>query len=233
MARTKKIKLPDSSLHKEHLFQFEALKKLFENTPTGIILVDNQRIIKDVNKFILEAFPYSKYEDLVGKHISVLSNYTGLTKEQSPIIEALKGKKSSTMLDIYARKILLNTYPVKNEQTEEILGAIIIGQDITELDNLKRELERLDRLNLIGKMAASLAHEIRNPLTVIRGFTQLLLSRADEESKNMFRVILEELDGTNNVIENFLSLSKNKFIRKEKCNLNKTIKDSLIVKMIN
>lgn len=110
-------------------------------------------------------------------------------------------------------------------QSGKILGAIIIGQDITELDNLKKELERLDCLNLVGKMAASLAHEIRNPLTVVRGLTQLVMKKAAKEAQKEFSVILQELDNTNITIENFLSLARNKFIEKTQCNLNKVITD--------
>lgn len=228
--RIQKRKLRRNSLREKYLFEVEALNKLLENIPVGIILIDKQQRIKDVNNPILTAFPQLKYEDLVDKHVSILGQYTDLVKEQSPIIQALKGKENNSFFFYTSnKKILFTTYPIKYLKTGEILGAVGIGQDITEQEVLKTEIERLDRLNLVGKMAASLAHEIRNPLTAVRGFTQMLMAKADEESRKNFAVILEELDRTNNTIENFLSLSRNKFIEKTECSLNEIIEDVFLL----
>lgn len=55
-------------------------------------------------------------------------------------------------------------------------------QDITEQRHLEREMVRLDRLDLIGEMAAGIAHEIRNPMTSARGFIQLLGEKEERPS---------------------------------------------------
>lgn len=73
----------------------------------------------------------------------------------------------------------------------------------------EKEMAKLDRLNLVGEMAAGIAHEIRNPMTTIRGFLQMAKKNktmADE----YIDIMLEELNRANGIITEFLSLAKNK-----------------------
>ncbi|MGI9860274.1 ATP-binding protein [Moorella naiadis] len=67
-----------------------------------------------------------------------------------------------------------------------------------------------EKLAIIGELAAGMAHEIRNPLTSIRGFLQLLQSKYDphDAEQEYFNIMLDELDRINNIIKEFLSLSK-------------------------
>lgn len=99
--------------------------------------------------------------------------------------------------------------------------AYAVGRDITERRQFAGELERLDQLNLIGQIAGSFGHEIRNPLTVIRGFVQLLRERdtAGPLSK-YYDLILGELDRTNEIISEFLSVARKRKIELSPSNLN-------------
>jgi two-component system, sporulation sensor kinase E len=83
----------------------------------------------------------------------------------------------------------------------------------------------LDRLNLIGVMAAGLGHEIRNPLTTVRGFLQLL-GEAERfaDVRDRFDLMISELDQANSIITEFLSLAKTKATDVEQHNLNEIIK---------
>lgn len=67
----------------------------------------------------------------------------------------------------------------------------------------------LDKLTMIGQLTASIAHEIRNPLTTVRGFIQFLSKETkDEQFKQFSPIILEELDRTNSIITNYLKMTK-------------------------
>lgn len=96
---------------------------------------------------------------------------------------------------------------------------ICMDLDITERKLLASEIERLDRLNLVGELAASLAHEIRNPMTTVRGYLQMLLhKRGLLKHAGHLELMIEELDSANQIISEYLSLAKNKKIdRKELC----------------
>jgi len=83
--------------------------------------------------------------------------------------------------------------------------------DITERKRVEQEIAKLDRMNLIGQMAAGLGHEIRNPMTTIRGTLQLLERKEIfSEYSRYFNTMIDEIDRANSIITEFLSLAKSK-----------------------
>jgi PAS domain S-box-containing protein len=102
--------------------------------------------------------------------------------------------------------------------------ALIIIQDQTELYKSRKEFQRLDKLDLIGKMAAGIGHEVRNPLTTVRGYLQFLSSKElFQAHTDMFSLMIDELDRSNAIITEFLSLSRNKMVQLEPKNLNNIV----------
>jgi signal transduction histidine kinase len=105
--------------------------------------------------------------------------------------------------------------------------------DIAELNPLLQyiseqtdRMARLDRLNIIGEMAASIGHEVRNPLTTVRGFLQYIGNKPNFESyKSHFLLMIEELDRANAIISDFLSLAKNKAMNFKESQLNTIIQE--------
>ncbi|HWR44251.1 PocR ligand-binding domain-containing protein [Sporomusa sp.] len=101
---------------------------------------------------------------------------------------------------------------------------ICMDVDVTEKRNLEKELFRIDRLHLIGEMAASIGHEIRNPMTTVRGYLQMLQKKQEFQGYgNQFSTMIEELDRANQIITEFLSLAKDKSVDKKINNLNRII----------
>jgi signal transduction histidine kinase len=87
-------------------------------------------------------------------------------------------------------------------------------------------MARLDRLNIIGEMAASIGHEVRNPLTTVRGFLQFIGNKQEfEKYKSHFLLMMDELDRANSIISEFLSLAKNKVMDFKDCHLNAIIRE--------
>lgn len=102
---------------------------------------------------------------------------------------------------------------------------LTVFQDTTEKKLLEEHLARLDRLNLIGETAASIGHEIRNPLTSVRGFLQMIGETSEgAQFEDYFTIILEELDRANFILSEFLLLAKNKAIDPRPHNLNTILK---------
>ena len=93
--------------------------------------------------------------------------------------------------------------------------------DITDRVLFEHELSRLDRLNLIGEMAAGIAHEIRNPMTTVYGFLQV--AKENQISSDIIELMLDELNRANSIITEFLNLAKNKVSDKKMQNLNTII----------
>ncbi len=90
------------------------------------------------------------------------------------------------------------------------------------------KMARLDRLNIIGEIAASIGHEVRNPMTTVRGFLQyMLIKREFNGFKEQLHLMIEELDRANSIITEFLSLAKDHAMTFEKLDLNKVIGEIL------
>lgn len=105
-----------------------------------------------------------------------------------------------------------------------ISGVILSTRDISENKKIEGELARLDQLRIVGEMAASVAHEIRNPMTTVRGFLQVLGDNDEHaDLKEYFDLMIEELDSANAIISEFLSLAKDKTIFFANQNLNNVI----------
>lgn len=96
----------------------------------------------------------------------------------------------------------------------------------------EQEILRLDRLNLVGQLAAGIGHEVRNPMTAIRGFLQILEEKQEcQRYQNYFKLMIGELDRANSIISEFLSLAKGKKSERKLQNLNSII-NSLLPLMI-
>lgn len=114
--------------------------------------------------------------------------------------------------------IILNYYRAEHRRATDYLVRL-------EKQENALELARLDRLSLIGEMAASIGHEVRNPLTTIRGYLQLFRNKQEyTHHREHFDMMIGELDRANSIITEFLSLAKNKAVRLERCDLNEVLK---------
>lgn len=100
----------------------------------------------------------------------------------------------------------------------------LIIRDISELKQIQHHLARFDRLHLVGEMAVSISHEIRNPMTTVRGFLQMFSQKtAFRNYKDILDLMLGEIDHANKIISEFISLAKNKALTLESQNLNTLI----------
>jgi len=102
------------------------------------------------------------------------------------------------------------------------------ARDITERKHMEEEMFRLERLNLIGEMAAGISHEVRNPMATVRGFLQILGQKEECAFFNeFFEIMIEELDRANSIITEFLSLGRNNAPEMKRYNLNAIIQSLL------
>jgi signal transduction histidine kinase len=99
---------------------------------------------------------------------------------------------------------------VSISQIDELDGDYLISvKDVSEYKQIEQTAFQNDKLAMLGKIAAAIAHEIRNPLTSIRGFIQLLYPYLKDIGKQEYgRIILSEIDRANDIIYEFLNSSK-------------------------
>lgn len=113
--------------------------------------------------------------------------------------------------------------PIYDEK-DRIIGVEGIVRDISARKSLEQMASLFDRMNLVGNMAATVAHEIRNPMTTVRGYLQLL-GRKEKNiaDKDKFKLMIEEIDRANTIIREYLSLSREKASDFKTCSLNAII----------
>lgn len=96
--------------------------------------------------------------------------------------------------------------------------------DITDKKRLEKEVARFERLNIVGEMAASIGHEVRNPMTTVRGYLQFFQQKREfAKYSGQFDTMITELDRANSIITEFLSLARDKAVIMKSGNLNRVI----------
>ncbi len=188
-----------------------------------------------VNKAYIETTGLTG-QDILGKRLEeILSSPDSkpMVKRFQQVIADKRPIQYESLITSFGQKVITHTTlsPVldENDNCSHILG---VARNITEWRRMEREMRRLDRLNLVGEMAASIAHEIRNPLTTVLGFLQLFKYRNKfPEDQEYFDLMREELKRANTIITDFLSLAKGKTVHFESCNLNTIVAD--LSKLLN
>lgn len=84
-------------------------------------------------------------------------------------------------------------------------------EGIIERIRMKKEIQRSEKLNTLGELAASIAHEVRNPLTVVKGFLQLMQQEEKGKHFEYISLVLSELDRAESIISDYLNFAKPKF----------------------
>ena len=109
------------------------------------------------------------------------------------------------------------------------LGFVYTFDDLTEIRRLEREVRMQDRLAAVGRLAAAIAHEIRNPLTSIAGSVSMLSDAPslNSEERHLLQIVTRESDRLNNIITDFLAYSRGKQYRFERVNLMPLLEDTL------
>ena len=116
-------------------------------------------------------------------------------------------------------------------QKHEATGLIITFQDLTEIRSMEESVRRKDRLAAVGRVAAGLAHEIRNPLGAMRGAIQVLETNTQPGSlqSGLMDIILKESDRLNNIITNFLGYARPMAATFADTDVGEAIRDTIVL----
>ncbi|MFB5764035.1 ATP-binding protein [Paenibacillus medicaginis] len=204
------------------------LKAYLEYMPSAAAILDRQGNIIHINTTMLEYYrlriPELHKEDIVGVHFSTLAESDRLQELASSFDKALQGERD-TKISKSGPYIYLSSISPIYEPDGEIMEVLYIMQDMTELEMLRSEMGNVERLSLVGQMAAGITHEIRNPMAVVRGFLQLMREKSPVSLDHYYRIVMEELDRANGIINDFLSLAQNRIVEKEDSHLHSLVQE--------
>jgi PAS domain S-box-containing protein len=185
-------------------------KMVFVNQE-GLKLIGANKIEAVLGKSILQ-YIHSDYHDVIRERIG----QTFSAKESKIPLEIKITNLHQEVIDITTTGVAIN-YNGKP-------AILTIVRDITAIKSQTDELIRKsDKLSLVGQLAAGIAHEIRNPLTSLRGFIQLLQYKS-EDNKEYCDIMLSELDRINLIVGEFLILAKPHMVQFNERDINQIIR---------
>lgn len=190
---------------------------ILDTITDALIIFNNQLDILFLNRAAKNMFSLS--DEAIGL------NFTVALPHANPIFQErfLKSIELNQPQEFRAECYCTGNWTETNSYPSDF-GLIACIRDISDKRMMERELQRLDRLHTVGEMAASIGHEVRNPMTTVRGYLQYF-SMKDKfaEYADQISTMVEELDRANEIITEFLSLAKNKAVEMKPGNLNGTI----------
>jgi two-component system sensor histidine kinase HydH len=202
---------------------------LVENMPIGLLAVDSEGTITSSNQTAESVLQLSPRE-IIGKKavhilpVQLLELIEGL-KLKSGIVE-----KEIDFLSKEGKRIPLEVITtVLKEEDGTFWEHVILFRDLTEIRRLRQEIDRSHRLASLGRLAAGIAHEIRNPLSSIKGFATYFRERYHDipEDRKTADIMIQEVERLNRVIGQLLEFARPMNIRLRSTSLQTFIRRSL------
>jgi PAS domain S-box-containing protein len=178
---------------------------ILQSVPSGVVSFDQESRITKMNA--------------AAEHILEMKESDVLMKEcqevfRNPITELIDRKETVERAEVSyltgsGKRIWLglNVSPLKDSKVRDI-GQLLVFTDLTELKAFQSQKDLRDRLSTLGEMSAGIAHELRNPLAVISGYTKMLSKKVEDSMKPAVESIAKEVTVMDRIITDFLSFAK-------------------------
>lgn len=187
--------------------------EILDRITDGFFAVDNDWRFIYINA-AAQGLGFKAGKELLGRNLwdvtaraqPFYDEYRRAKKENVPV--HFRGDGSLT-----EKRVEVHAYPSKD-------GLSVFFRDVTA-EEMMKQMARLDQLNLVGQMAAGISHEVRNPMTTVRGFLQRFIRKKEySENHEVFKLMIDELDRANGIIAEFLSIARQEEPNRQQANLN-------------
>jgi two-component system sensor histidine kinase HydH len=204
-------------------------REVVANMANGLISIDSEGKIVSFNLLALELLGIAESE-VQGMDLRTLIDFE-LSGIQSTLVECIP------VLDfeIYHRRkagemipLALSATPIKDEMGG-CDGSVIVLRDLREIKFLQEKVKRSEKLAAIGELAAGVAHEIRNPLSSIRGFAQFLRHSLKDkpQEREYAETMVTEVDRINRVVTDLLTFARPMTVEKSPTDITELIEHSV------
>jgi PAS domain S-box-containing protein len=214
----------------KELFKREKeFKTLVENTQDGISRIDKNLLYVYVNPAMQNLFDLPA-KSFIGKTMNdILPDKNWIQVMTVNEQQVFNTGREITFLQEYCRAngetsyVHVHVIP-EFDQSNQVETVLCVFRDVTQLKDMEKAVARANSLNLVGEMAAGIAHEVRNPMTAVRGYLQFLsLKEVGLQFSEQFKTMIEELDHANAIIKEFLALAKDRTVDLNITDLNSII----------
>jgi len=190
---------------------------IFNSVPLSVIIVDDQQRITYINPAVSQLFGQSEQELIGQKLIDKLpwpipNQPPTLPGQVQQVLETgMRAQISNANRTIYNREYTLefDLFPILNPYTSLTDGCMVLIKDKTLYREWEELSQRVDAHSNYVQMAATIAHEVRNPMTSVRGFLQLLAKQLDgPQHRTYLEVMQTEIDRMNAILSEYLSMAR-------------------------
>ncbi|MGZ4163797.1 MAG: two-component system sensor histidine kinase NtrB, partial [Tumebacillaceae bacterium] len=180
---------------------------ILESMPLGMVAIDNEMTVVRYNEAASKIMGKPVHEVIGFNMDEVFNPHPEERVIQLTLEKQVEFTNYEVPLQIQGQTVwvMMNTKLIRGEQGD-VRGATMLFSDITAVKEMEQHMVRSARLVTIGEMAAGAAHEIRNPLTVIKGFLQLWHSQ--NGTHPYLPLIFGEIDQIDRIVQQFLHLGK-------------------------
>ncbi|SFA59656.1 PAS domain S-box-containing protein [Anoxybacillus pushchinoensis] len=207
------------NLQKDYPFEQveQFLAPIFDLVSHHIVFVDANGIITLCNLQAANDIGVNR-DEIIGKHIRELLN---IPDEQIMTLKTLRTKQPLYNCEVLDRYYgIINTRILYNED-----GSI---KRVISMFQSLNQMKEAEKLAIAGRIAAGIAHEIRNPLTTVRGYLQFLKEQLPEHIVTLIeQLLIPELDRANDIITDFLNVAKPNEMKIEWIGINEFIQNDL------
>lgn len=209
-------------------------RSLVENAEDIIFTIDYDGNLLSINKYGANFFGKEE-EEIIGKNIKDIihwPNYEILLLMIQKVFDTKESKQITHMINLGEREYWFNTNLRRLwDEQGNIYAVLGISRDITDRKKMEEHSYYTEKLASMGTLAAGVAHEINNPLTIILGFTDLLIEKTSENTQeyDMLKTIEKQALNAKRVVENLLSFARYKEHKEEKIKINDNIENVLAV----
>jgi two-component system sensor histidine kinase HydH len=200
-----------------------------ENIPVGLIAVDDQLRIAAFN-YEAESVLQQSYRNVIGKDAGrMLPRELYALLQDSEIQDGILEREIECIVkDGRVIPLEIGASSLEDENGT-FLGYVLLFKDLSEVRSMRREIERSRRLASVGRLAAGLAHEIRNPLSSIKGFATYFKERYRDipDDRQTADIMIQEVDRLNRVVSQLLEFARPVSVAPKPTSLKNLVADSI------
>jgi PAS domain S-box-containing protein len=224
------LQLKQSLGEKDRMHNF--LQTVMESLSTGVVVIDLSGRITLFNRAAQNILGYQAseakgkyYNEVLGEEVEEQLTLPFVLQSQSPLTN-----KEKEVLAKNGKKVCLGfSTSLLRDQEDEVLGAVEVFSDLTELKQMEEEMMRMRTLATLGEMAAVVVHEVKNPLGGIKGFAELLerdLEEGDPKRRSV-KKILEGVEMLDRIVKSLLDYTKPVRLQPHKMEMTKFLDETI------
>ena len=216
---------------KQYIYLEKYTNSIIDSIKNGVVAVNNDMLITSINPGAMTIFNIDN--DCIGQSFldifysfEIIEDNINAAINENTIVENIEIdlKEENT-----EKGLKVSIFPLNYINTNK--GVVIIFEDITQLKKIQKQVQRNDRLASVGQLATGIAHEIRNPLAIIKMIDQTMKIelKDNKEAVEELEIIDEEVERANKVIKSLMEFGKQNKSEKKYCSLNTVMEEVLTI----